>query len=99
MTVGVEQAFAVEHDADMALPKDQVAAPEPHEIGRRCDGLAERGLLHVGVTRRRDAGGGERDLDQTRAVEAETRLATPQVGRAYQAFGDGDEVRLACVHV
>ena len=40
------------------------------------------------------AGGLQRDLHQSRAVDAERGLAAPQIGRAEKLLGDGDEIRL-----
>ena len=94
VAVGVEQALGVEHDADMALPEDEVAAPQAGEVGGDGDGLAEIPLLHVAVARRRDPGRVERELDEAGAVEAEAGAAAPEIGRADEALGDGDEIGL-----
>ena len=76
--VGVHQRDAVGHDADVALPVDEIAALHALEHVRDGDVLAELGLLHVGIAGRRDAGRLERYLDETRAVDAETRAPAPQ---------------------
>ncbi len=54
--------------------------------------VAELGLLHVRVARRREAGCFERQLYEARAVDAETRAAAPQVRRADEALGELDEI-------
>ena len=59
------------------------------------DRLAERGLLHVAVARRGDAGRVKRRLDQARAVDPFRRPAAPEIGRFEKALGDRDRVRLA----
>ena len=58
------------------------------KVGR----LAERLLLHVAVARAWDAAGGQRDLHQTRAVEAHAGLAAPEIGRADEPLRHRDEI-------
>ena len=41
------------------------------------------------------ARGGERDLDEARAIETERGLAAPQIRHAEKALRHGDEIRLA----
>ena len=53
---------------------------------------AELGLLHVAVARAVEARHLHGHLHQARAVEAQAGLAAPQVGRADETLGDGDEV-------
>ena len=60
--------------------------------GRRVATAAERALLHVAVARAADAAGRQRDLDEARAIEAEARLAAPEIGHAEKPLGDRDEV-------
>ena len=76
--VGVDHAVAAARDGDVAFPENQVAALQAGEACR----LAERALLHVAVARAFDAAGRQRDLHQPRAVEAEARLAAPEIGHA-----------------
>ena len=56
--------------------------------------LADRLRLHVAVARCGDAAGRERHLHEARAVEAEARLAAPEIGHAEKPLGDRDPVRL-----
>ena len=90
--VRVHERGGVAHDADMPLPEHEIAAPERLVGGDR---LAERGLLHVAVARRGDAGRVKPRLDQARAVDPFRRPAAPKIGRFEKALGDRDMVRLA----
>src|SRR5262245_48891088 len=84
-------------DGDMAVPEYEIAAPKLGRIERRRERLAQRRLLHVAVARAGHAAGGERNLEEARAVEAETGLAAPKIGRAHEAFGNFDEIALGAV--
>ena len=85
----------VAHDPDMALPEHEIAALERRARIVDGDGLAERGLLHVAVARRGHAGGGERRLDEARAVDPLRRPAAPEIRRLEKALGDRDIIRFA----
>ena len=82
MGIGVQKRLGVARDGDMALPENQIAAPQVAERRR----FAEREFLHVAVARAGDAGGLQRNLDQARAIEPERRLAAPQIGRAEKSL-------------
>jgi hypothetical protein len=56
---------AVDHDPDMPLPKHEITACEAIEIVQQRNGLAEFGLLHIGIARRRDACCEQRRLHQS----------------------------------
>ena len=95
--VGMEQGVAVAHDPDVTLPEDEIAAAK-RVLGAEV--LAEEGGLHVGVARRGDAGGEERQLHEAGAVDAAGAAAAPEIGDAEEALGlrhevgrDGGEVR------
>jgi hypothetical protein len=95
----MDQAGFVQHQAHMALPEHQVAPPQPGEVRLHFDGGPELLLLHVAVTGRLDAGGGERRLSEARAVEADAGLSAPEIGRMEQAFGHGDIVGFETVEL
>ncbi len=88
--IGVDERLGVARDGDVALPEQQIAAAH---FGERHQ-FAERQFLHVAVARAGEARRLQRDLHQPGAVHAERRLAAPQIGRAKEALGDGDEVPL-----
>src|SRR4029077_7655028 len=94
--VGVNERYAVAHDGDMAFPEDEVAAPQKPLPGLE-DRRAERGFLHVAIARADAARGGERDLDEARAIETERGLAAPQIRHAEKALRHGDEIRLDAI--
>src|SRR5690242_5853899 len=91
MGVGVNYAVGVTHDRDMSLPEDQIAALQFLYLGR-TQPPPEAILLHVAVARAAGAGGVQRYLDDAGAIDAERALATPEIGRADEAFGDRDEI-------
>ena len=78
-------------------PFQKIRSPrlERRRIGGRR--RSQRRFLHVAVARACDAAGGQRDLDEPRAIETERGLAAPQIGRAEKALGDRDEVRFVLV--
>src|SRR6185437_5653412 len=80
--VGMQKPFGVEHDADMARPEHDVAAPA--WVDRAFP--AKRILLHVGVARCGDARAGERSLHQPRTIHSGMGLAAPDIRRADKAF-------------
>jgi hypothetical protein len=91
--VGVKDRSFVAHDRHMAVPEEQVAPPQ----GRKIFGYhlgANQELLHVAVTRAREAARGERDLHKPGTIDAKACLAAPQVRHADEAFCDCDEIRL-----
>ena len=91
MRVGVNDRVGIAHDRDMAVPEDQIAALQFFRF--RCiQRTAEAILLHVAVAWAAGAGGIQRDLDQTGAIDAEAALAAPQIGRADEPLGHGDEI-------
>ena len=77
----------------MALPEHQIAAPQARDVdaaigvpsARSCMSLSRGQAMPQAV---------ERDLHEAGAVEAEAGLAAPQIGRAEEALGDRDEIRL-----
>ena len=87
----------VPHNGDMALPEQKVASPQLLELVRVRKRAAQRLLLHVAVARARDATGGERKLQQPRAVDAETGLSSPQIGCSQKPLRDGDEISFHCL--
>src|SRR5262249_49183777 len=92
-SVGVNERGADAHDGDVALPENEVAALQSTLPGVR-DRRAECLLLHVAVARADTARGGERDLDEARAIEPERGLTAPQIRHAEKALRHGDEIRL-----
>ena len=83
----MDEAGGVEHQPDMAAPEHEIAAAQVPEV--RGQGLAEPALLLVGVPRRRPPGLREAELDEARAIEAETGAPAPEIGRADEALGGG----------
>ena len=53
MGIGVHHQNAIDHDADVPLPKYEVAALQAFETAGDGNTGAKLGLLHVGVARRR----------------------------------------------
>src|SRR3984893_6768427 len=90
---GVNHRALVARDRDVPLPEDEIAAPA-RPVRRK---LAEGRLLHVGVAWTGEAAGGERDLHEAGAIEAEAGLAAPEIRRAEEALGDGHEIGLAAL--
>ncbi len=84
----------VGQDGDMALPEDQVAAPQTRKPLTRLDLLADRGGLHVGVAQHLAAGHAEGELDEARAVDAEGTGAAPQIGRPLERLGYRHVIRV-----
>ena len=78
--IGVQQSRRVAHDADMAFPEQEIAAPRLIERNP----FAQIALLHVGVARTRNAAGVEPKLHQSRAVDAEAGLALVTAKRIFQ---------------
>src|ERR1700682_4455104 len=91
MRVGVHDGVGVTRDGDMALPEQQIAAPQFLRF-RRIQCPAEAVLLHVAVARAADTCGVQRNLHQPGTVDAETALAAPQIWRAGELFGHRDEI-------
>ena len=93
VAIGVHERCASSRTiADMALPEHQVAAPQVGMPGIPATAVPSACFLHVAVARAGDAAGRQRQLHQAGAVEAEAGLAAPQIGRADEALGDGDEI-------
>ena len=90
VAAGVEQVFAVDHDADVARPEDEIAAAEVRRAA--FDRCADHALLQVGVARRVVAGGHQGELHEAGAIEPEAGAPAPEIGRAEEALGDGDEI-------
>src|SRR6185437_4790784 len=88
--IGVDERRAVTGDRDVALPEHQIAAAQFGK-GRW---LAELAFLHVAVARAWDARCLQCHLHQRRAVEAQRRLAAPEIRRAEELLGDRDEIAL-----
>src|SRR5262249_3291982 len=93
--IGVNERCLLAHDGDVTLPEYEIASPQFG--GRDRELSAERVLLHGAVARAGNAARAERDLQEARAVEAERRLAAPQIGRAQEALGDRDEIAFFAV--
>src|SRR5207302_4921841 len=94
--IGVQDAIGVAHNSDMAFPEQEIAAAQG-PLFRSVKRLANSGLLHVAVARTGDAGGMQRHLHETRTIDAKAALAAPEIGRAHEALGNGDEVGLVLV--
>jgi len=62
----------VSHNGDVALPEQKIASPQLLELVRARERAAQCLLLHVTVARTRDAAGGERKLQQSRAIDVLT---------------------------
>src|SRR6202041_1591560 len=91
--VGVNERAGIAHDRHMPFPENEIATTQA-QLSLCVGGpRAESALLHVAVARADMAGGGERDLDKTRAIDAERGLAAPQIRHAKKALGDSDKVR------
>ena len=95
--VGVQQRRRVAHDADVALPEHEIAAPQMRERVVERQRRAERRLLHVAVARRGDSRRRQRGLRQAGAVDPFAGAPAPQIGRLEKTLGDGDEIGLARV--
>src|SRR5262249_50216417 len=89
--VGVNDRIGVAHDRDMALPENQVT---PLELFRfyPLQGSTEPDLLQIAVARAAGAGGIQRDLHETEAIDPEAGLAAPEVGRTDELFGHAHEI-------
>ena len=92
MRVGVNHQHAVDHDADVALPKNKIAPRQPVEVVIDRNAFAEFRLLHVGIARRDDARCKQRRLNEPRAIEPDVRPSTPEIRRADIPFRDLDEI-------
>ena len=64
MAVGVDHVPVVGHDGDMALPEDEVAAPEAGKARSGLERLADRSRLHVGIAQHVGAGHVHGKLDE-----------------------------------
>src|SRR5215813_11731107 len=93
--IGVNERGRVAHDGHVALPEHEIAPPQLG--GRDRELAAERLLLHGAVARAGNSARAERDLQEARTVEAERRLAAPQIGRSQEALGDRDEIAFMAV--
>src|SRR5215831_9552734 len=82
--IGVNERCRIAYDGDVPLPEHEIAPPQLG--GRDRELSAERLFLHGAVARAGNAARAERDLQQARTVEAERRLAAPQIGRAQEAL-------------
>src|SRR5689334_12269565 len=76
--IGVQEAQAVAHDGDVAVPENEVTTSGLRGGEAAQDWRSQRLFLHVAVAWTGNSAGGERDLHQTRAIDAERRLAAPQ---------------------
>ena len=85
----MDHGFGVERDGDVLGEEDQVAA---FDVGFSLQRLAEVLLLHVGIAQGEDAGPGQGDLDQGRAVQADAAAPAPEVGRAEEGARGSDVV-------
>src|SRR6185312_4378367 len=97
--VGVKQGERIAQDSDMALPKHEIAALERRVGIVDGDRLAEGRLHHVAVARRSDAGGGQRGLNEARAVDPLRRPAAPEIGRLEEKLGNRDRVARAYARI
>ena len=95
MGVGVQQRCLIAHDADVPAPKHEVAAPQAGKVRVDGDWQSQRVFLQIGVARRSHPGRVERNLHEAGAIDAEARLAAPEIGRMQKPLGHGDEVCLA----
>jgi len=91
-SIGMKQPRLIIHNGDVALPEHEIAAPQAGGHLRGRERLPDGVLLHVAVARAGYATGGERDLQEARAVDAEIGLATPKVRAAEEPLGNRDEV-------
>ena len=66
-------------------------------IRRRRHRLADAGRLHVAVAQNLDAGRLHRHLHQAGTIEPDRIAPAPEIGRAKEALGDGDEIRFGLV--
>src|SRR5687768_4401173 len=67
MGVGMHERRFVPHNGDMAFPEQKIASPQLLELVRARERASQCMLLHVAVAWTRDAAGGERKLQQSRA--------------------------------
>lgn len=86
--IGVQNRFGIRDHGNMALPEQQIAAIVEVVGSRR-----EMVPLQIAVAGAWDTAHLAGDLDKARAVDAKGGVSAPQVGRADQAFGNGDGVR------
>jgi hypothetical protein len=63
-------------------------------LRQQCSKL---GLLHVAVAWGWKAAGVKRNLNQTGAIDAARRLASPEIGRSHEALRHGNPVRLVSI--
>ena len=99
MRVGVQQSGLVAHDADMAAPEYDIAAPQAGKVRIEDERRADCFFLQIGIARRRDPGRVERNLHEARAIDAEARFAAPEIGRVQKPLGHRDEVFFARVRM
>ncbi len=97
MRVGMQQSGLVAHDADMAAPEYDIAAPQAGKVRIEGERRADCFFLQIGITRHGHPGGVERNLHETRAIDAEARFAAPEIGRVQKTLGHRDEVFFARV--
>ena len=95
MRVGVQQSCFVAHDADMAAPEYDIAAPQAGKVRIETERRADRFFLQIGIARHGHPGRVERNLHEPRAIDAEARLAAPEIGRVQKPLGHRDEVFFA----
>ena len=88
----MHERLGIARDRHVARPEQEIAAPQIAECRVRFDRSAERLLLQVGIARRGNAAGVERDLQQPGAIDPQAGLAAPQLGHAAKALGDRDEI-------
>ena len=92
MRIGVDQQLVVLHDTDVAGPEHQVAAAQAAQVLADIGRAAELRLHHVGVARRGDADGRQRQLDEAGTVDPDIGLATPKIRRVQEHFRQPDEI-------
>src|SRR5690606_25741587 len=86
-TVGVDDAFGIDHDCDMTLPEDKIAAPQRREIKRLRQALAQCRLLHVRIAQGGNAGAFERTLHEPRTIESHAVASAPEIWHAQMFLG------------
>ena len=84
-------ALLIAHDGDVAFPEHRSPRCSVGESDPRSTCPSARSCMSLSRGQG-DAAGGQRDLHQRRAVEAEAGLAAPQIGHAEEALGDRDEI-------
>jgi hypothetical protein len=73
----------------MAAPEEEISALAGRALRQVW---AEGALLKVTVAGAGARAGMEGELDQTRAIDSGAGIATPEIGRAEEALGDGHRV-------